>query len=122
MSLLRERSPYFNDFINKTNSLYQKYGKLIKWSTEPVSILELGIGNGILTEKVLLPIIPKNIKEYIGCDVFEPILDFASEIVTHDKFKTYQLDVATKNLPNELKNRFDHIFSNNLFHHIQDTR
>lgn len=108
--------------IKNLNNYFQKYGKLIKWKSEPESILDFGIGDGRLSKEVLFPKIPKNIKEYVGVDISEVMLKSAKETIKDSRFNTYQLDAATDSLPEELKNRFDHIFASGLFHHVQNIR
>lgn len=115
-------TPLFKAFVVSTKKRYEKYSEMLKWNSEPESILELGIGNAVITKEVILPLIPKNIKEYIGCDKFELPLKLAAENVIHENFKTYQMDAASKNIPEEFKNKFHHIFVNHLFHHTIDIR
>lgn len=112
----------FKKYADYTRSLYMKFAKELKWSEEPESILDVGIGGGELSTYVLLPILPEKIKEYIGCDLFESALKIAEGNLNHEKFSTYQMDILTKNIPEEFKNRFHHVFANYLFHHTQDLR
>lgn len=121
MNILLE-SELYKEFVENTRRRYEKHRELLKWSSEPESILELGIGSGIMTIEVIFPLIPQNIKEYIGCDKFDSPLMTAIKTIDNKKFQTYQMDAATKNIPEEFKNRFHHIFANNVFHHSQDTR
>lgn len=111
-----------NHTVNVIADLYKQHGGLLKWKSEPESILDLGIGDGRVTKDVVLPFIPKNVKEYLGADLSSPMVNSANKKVLHPNFRAIQLDAATKNLPTELRNRFDHIFANGLFHHVQDTR
>lgn len=115
-------SQHLDPFVDTTKAFVENPSKHLKWSLKPESILDLGIGDGKMTKVVILPLIPINIKEYIGGDISEKMLSSAKATISHEKFKTLRIDATTKNLPNELKNRFDHIFSYNLFHHTQDLR
>lgn len=108
--------------VNMVRVIYQKHGKLIRWSSEPESILDFGIGEGKIAKEIILPLIPKNINELIGSDISEPMLNVCQETINHTKFKTFLMDAATKKLPKEMQNRFDHIFSNNLLQHVHDVR
>lgn len=96
--------------------LFQKHEKLFKWNSEPESILEIGVGDGKITNEIILPMIPKNIEEYIGSDISEVMLESAMKTITHDKFKTFQMDAGSRNIPNEVKNRFHHVISNYCLH------
>lgn len=84
--------------------------------------MDLGIGDGRMTNEFKLPIVPKNIEEYIGADVSQPMLQCAKETVRHEKFRIVQLDITAANVPVEMKNRFHHIMSNNLFHIFSNIR
>lgn len=115
-------SKNIDQLVRITKAIYEKYGKFLKWTSQPESILDLGIGDGKMTENALLPFVPNNIKEYVGADITEVMLNSAHETVCHEKFRTVLLDGATKRLPIELHNRFHHIFANYSFQHISDTR
>lgn len=108
--------------IDALKVVYPKHSKLLKWSSESESILDLGIGDGRVTKELILPIIPNNLKEYIGADISETMLNHSKQIIHHEKFLTIKMDALTQKIPEEMKNRFQHIFSNFLLHHIQDTR
>lgn len=116
-------SQHLDQFIDITKQLYQKHQKpLLVWSSEPESILDLGIGDGRTSKEVTLSIIPKNVKEYVGADISEVMLKVAEKTVQHEKLSVVQMDAATKNLPDNMNNRFHHIFACYLFHHVQDLR
>lgn len=109
-------------YIDITKQLYRKHSKLIRWRHVPESIMDLGIGDGRMSKEVVLPMVPEDVIEYVGADISKTMLSSAKTTMNHKKFKTIEFDASTKNLPDDLKNRFHHIFSNYLFHHIQDTR
>lgn len=109
-------------YIVIAKQLYQKHSKLIRWHQVLESVMDLGIGDGRTSKEVVLPIVPQSLNEYVGADISVTMLASAEKTVNHNIFKAIELNAATKNLPDELKNRFHHIFSNYLFHHIQDTR
>lgn len=100
----------------------QKHKELLKWNSEPESILDLGIGDGRMAKEVIFPLIPSNIDEYIGGDISETMIASVKKMISHEKFKTIVINAQTTSIPSELKNRFDHIFSNFLLHHTQDVR
>lgn len=108
--------------VTVIGDLYEKHGGFLKWKPESECILDLGIGDGRVTREIVLTIIPKNVKEYVGADLSEPMLKSVTKTLLHPKLQTLQLDAATKNLPNDLKNRFDHVLANGLLHHVQDAR
>lgn len=104
--------------VNATKNVFEKHANLLEWNSEPESILDHGIGDGKMTNEVILPLIPRNIKEYVGADISNTMLETAKQTVKHDKLKFVQLDAATRELPNEMRNRFHHIFSNLMLHHV----
>lgn len=110
------------EFIETSKRRYETIKKYLKWRPEPESILDIGIGNGFFTKRVIIPFIPQNVKEYIGCDKFETTLNSAVETNVHENFKTLQLDITSQNIPGNLRNKFEHIFVNHIFHHIQNLR
>lgn len=101
-------------FVDIAKELFQNHWDLLKWNSESESILDLGIGDGRITKEVILPLIPCNIQEYIGCDISDTMLYQAAKTIDLNKFKTYQLDASTRSLPCEMKSRFDHIVSSFL--------
>lgn len=102
--------------------LFEKNKKFLKWSSEPESILDLGIGDGRMTKEVIIPIVPKNIKEYVGGDISEIMLKSAEKTLNYEKYRSFIIDAQAKSVPVEMKNRFHHIFANFLLHHTRNTR
>lgn len=115
-----EYSLHLDCIIPLTKQLVEKNKKFLNWRNEPESILDLAIGDGRMTRETILPILPKCIKEYIGLDISEVMLQTAKETINLETFSTIQLDATTKSLPINLINRFDHIISNYFFHYIQE--
>lgn len=109
-------------FVEATKKLANKNKIFLKWRLEPESILDLGIGDGKITKEAIIPILPTNIKEYVGADISEIMLHSARETINTETFKTIQLDGTSKCLSFDILNRFDHIFSNYFFNYIQDVR
>lgn len=108
--------------VNIIRTVFLKNAKLLKWKSEPESIMDLGVGDGRMTKEVILPSVTKNIKEYVGADISEVMLKNAEKTIDHEKFRTVVLDAQTKKIPVQMKNRFHHIFANFLLHQTRDTR
>lgn len=100
--------------INKV--ALDKYGHLIKWGNVPESIFESGIGDGKVTREVIIPRLPENIKEYIGSDLSQQMLDFCKAQINFPKFQTFQMDICTEEIPQEYQNRFEKVFASLLLH------
>lgn len=88
----------------------------IRWSSNPESIIDVGIGDGRVTNEAILPMLPENIKEYVGADLSTNALNFSKTTVTHPKYKTIQIDICSNELPIEYQNRFDKVFACFLLH------
>lgn len=97
-------------------SIFQKYGHFIRWGNPPESIIEIGIGDGNVTKEVIMPILPNNIEEYVGCDLSKEMVEFSRTMITHPKYRCLQMDICSAELPAELHNRFDKVFACCLLH------
>lgn len=115
-------SQHLTEFVDITREIYRKYKTLLKWDQEPEAIMDIGVGDGRMTNEVILHIIPNIIKEYCGSDISNNMLVSAKETVRHPQFNTIQMDAATQHLPQQLRNRFHHVFANYLFHHVNNIR
>lgn len=116
-----EYSKNLGQFVDVARILFQKHKHHLKWSDEE-SILDLGIGDGIIAQEVIIPILPENCKEYVGCDISVNMLKSSEKSVSLRNFATIQMDATTENLHYEVRNRFHHIFANYLFHHVPNIR
>lgn len=102
--------------INK--AALEKYGQYLRWSKSPESIIEAGIGDGKVTQQVIIPFLPNNIKEYVGTDISDKMLVFSNNLIEHPKYKTAVLDICAKEIPQEFHNRFDKAFASLLLHMV----
>lgn len=102
--------------INKT--ALAKYGQFLRWKKSPESIIEAGVGDGKVTKSVIIPFLPKNVKEYVGTDISYKMLDFSKKVIDHPKYRTAILDICGKEIPQEFHNRFDKAFASLLLHMV----
>ncbi|XP_074036879.1 juvenile hormone acid O-methyltransferase isoform X2 [Leptinotarsa decemlineata] len=115
-----------NAFFSKVNkhaqgvnrNIMEKYQSLLTWK-ENESILDIGSGLGNTVKYILFPHVPKTFKELICSDISREMVDFARTNFQDPKVSHLQLDISTENLPCDLENRFDHVFSFFCFHWIQ---
>lgn len=115
-------SKNLGQFVSAIQVLFKRHNNLLKWHHESESIMDIGIGDGRMANEVFIPSIPKNVKEYIGCDFSVDMLESSKRTITSPKFKTFQMDITTETVPIEMRNRFHHIFSCFLFHLIPNVR
>lgn len=104
------------------DSILQKYKELLKWNESFTSVIDLGIGDGRMAKEVIIPILPFNIKEFVGCDISNSALEHAKSIINLPTFKVIKMDISTLNMPPEMKERFTNIFSSFCLHNIKNTR
>lgn len=104
--------------VNINRKAIDMVRSFIKWSTFPESIIDVGVGDGKVTKTVIFPILPDNIKEYVGADLSIQALNFSKTTVDHPKYKTWQIDICSKDLPVHYRNRFDKVFACFLLHMI----
>lgn len=99
--------------------VYEKYFKLLQWHENNISILDVGIGDGRMTKEVLIPSIPKSFSEFIGCDTSDSVLENSRNL---SSFKTIKMDIATSQLPANMVNRFNKVFSTFCLHNVKNSR
>jgi juvenile hormone acid methyltransferase len=82
-------------------------------------VLDVGTGDGGVTSDILLPRLPEDLKKLVCLDVSEKMVEFTRDRLKHNsKAEFVQMDIATKEIPSELFERFDHIFSFNCLHWV----
>ncbi|XP_057651663.1 juvenile hormone acid O-methyltransferase-like isoform X2 [Diorhabda carinulata] len=111
-----------NTMTLKTSmSHIMKYKHLLKWKNSE-SILEVGCGDGTNAKQVILPILPKDYKEFHISDKEPNFVKYIERNVTIPKLKVFKQDVVEDEVPKELENRFDHIFGFFFLHMLMDPR
>lgn len=106
--------------VDITKKIYDKHQMLLKWNYESESVLDVGIGDGMIAKKIIIPSLPTNFKEFLGCDISEEALDSARERIKMPNCHLINMDISSKNIQSEYKNRFDHIFCNRCLHNLHD--
>lgn len=108
--------------LRMIESIVNKYNHVIQNKERSVSVMDIGIGDGKIAKHVIMPIFGKNIKKFVGCDISASALEHAKNEINSSIFETIELDVGTLDLPEEMMNRFTHIFSSLCLHNIKNTR
>ncbi|KAK9887512.1 hypothetical protein WA026_023062 [Henosepilachna vigintioctopunctata] len=98
----------------------QQYVKLFNWRKKS-KILDIGTGPGHLLSLVE-PLFPKDYAEIVCLDKSEKMIKYFDSMKKDPRMKSYKMDIQTAELPNELKGRFDFIFSCNTLMYLSDIR
>lgn len=108
--------------IKVLRPIFEKYLNELDWRENPVSVMDVGVGDGRLAQEVIIPSIPNRLREYVGCDISETALQLANTRKKYSIFKTIKMDIATPHLPIEMVNRFHKVFSNFALHNVKKQR
>jgi juvenile hormone acid methyltransferase len=109
-----------NNASQRTDTVYALTvcANLLKWNSNE-DVLDVGTGDGGVTSDILLPRLPEDLKKLMCLDVSEKMVEFTRARLKHNsKAEFVQMDIATKEIPSELFERFDHIFSFNCLHWV----
>jgi len=82
------------------------------------SILEIGCGTGILYEKISKKF---NIKEYLGIDFVQELIDVCTSKISNTNHKFLQLDMTVVS-DKDITNKFDFIFSKRAIQNVLDEK
>lgn len=103
-----------------TKKIYKNHQTLLNWNFETESVMDVGIGDGMVANEIIIPSLPKNFKEFIGCDISDDALNSAKKRITIPNSHFINMDISSKNIPVEYLKRFDHIFCNRCLHNLHD--
>lgn len=90
--------------------------------SEELRVIDIGSGSGRLIHELLIPLLPKNIKEIVATDLDQSMVEFARSVNENPKVKFGVLDIGAENIPEHFYNRFDILFSSYCFQYVQDIR
>lgn len=111
--------------LQRTDAFYvlENYFRFVKWDPEVQSnVLDIGCGDGDVTVHLLLPKLPRNIRQLIATDISDEMLLFAKTKCRSDKVSFRKLDISTKEVPTDFEENFDHVFSFYCLHWVQNQR
>lgn len=95
------------------------YMPLMKWKTHQTSI-DIGCGDGDTSVNILLKKIPSGNGFLVAVDRSHEMLKFASENYAHVDVDYQFMDFSSTNAGLNHGNVYDHLFSFNCIHWIQD--
>lgn len=97
----------------------EKHASALKWKTNNNRIIDLGCGDGSVTN-ILKNFLPNEYK-LLGCDISENMVLFASKNNSDERTSFTTLDIAG-DLPEEMKDNFDYVFSFYTLNWITDQK
>lgn len=100
----------------------EEYSFKIQWNFKGDRILDIGCGDGGVTTDVLKLFLPYNFKHLVGCDLSEKMIKFAKEHHENNRVKFTVLDIATRDLPPDMRESFDHVFSFYTLHWVHQQK
>lgn len=106
--------------VRITEGIFQDHLDLLKWSPDSESVMDIGVGDGLISSEVIIPHLLTNLKEYIGCDISEEALTAARKRIKIPNSHFIYMDIKSKNLPQEYINRFDHVFCHRCLHNLNN--
>lgn len=106
--------------VRITEKIIRDRMDLLKRSSDAVSVMDIGIGDGLVSSEIIIPNLQMNLKEYIGCDISEEALNAARERMKIPNSDIIYMDIKSKVVPQEYKNRFDHVFSHRCLHNLHN--
>lgn len=113
----------YNDLQN-TDNLYvlDNFLDLLKWKKEGENILDIGSGDGRFAIEFFLPRLSKKIGKYLGIDISENMVKFSQENYKNSQVDFIVYDIASSDIPTELKIGFNHIVSFYTLHWVINQR
>lgn len=96
----------------------EEYAKKIKWRNDGDTVIDIGSGDGSVTTGILMKFLPSNCTRVVGCDKSDKMVRFANKHHAGEHVSFTTLDVEG-NLPDELREKFDHVFSFYTLHWIK---
>lgn len=113
----------YND-LQKNDNLFVLDNFLCRtqWRKEGETVLDVGSGDGRFAVEFLIPRLPLNFGKYIGCDNSINMVNFSKKIYANVKIDFIYFDISSNEIPEDLVNGFDHIFSFYTLHWIRKQR
>ncbi|XP_037870557.1 juvenile hormone acid O-methyltransferase-like isoform X1 [Bombyx mori] len=114
------------EFYENSNSIQRQdaadtlneYSSRLNWKETGESILDIGCGDGSVTD-ILRSYLPKSRKTLLACDISERMVKHAEGRYGNNTTAFTVLNIEG-DIPDELKGKFDHVFSFYALHWIQN--
>ncbi|KAK9887509.1 hypothetical protein WA026_023059 [Henosepilachna vigintioctopunctata] len=95
--------------LKRVTEFAKQYFKLIKWKSNS-RILDIGCGPGHLLLQIE-PLFPEDYAEILCIDKLEEMVNYFNSQKRDPRIKAIPMDIQTTSLSNDLKGRFDFVFS-----------
>lgn len=102
----------------------ERYGKHLTWEDvdRKISVLDVGSADGNSLRNVVLPFCGEKVKEVIGIDISPEMIKYATENTKLDYVQFREMDIEKREVPKDLINRFDMIFTFNCINWVWEQR
>lgn len=113
----------YND-LQKNDNLFvlDAFLSRIQWRKGGEKVLDIGSGDGKFAVEFLIPRLPTNFGKYMGCDISANMVKFAVEHYANEKIDFVNFDITSREIPEDLINEFNHIFSFYTLHWVRQQR
>ncbi|XP_037817110.1 juvenile hormone acid O-methyltransferase [Lucilia sericata] len=105
--------------------IIKEYANILQWRLDGTdALLDVGSGSGDVLMDFIYNIMPPKFERIVGSDISPKMVNYAKNCYyTHEKCDFRVLDIGTKNdIPNDMKEQFDHVTSFYCLHWIQNQR
>ncbi|KAM7351815.1 juvenile hormone acid methyltransferase isoform 1-T1 [Cochliomyia hominivorax] len=105
--------------------IIKEYAKTLQWRLDGTdALLDVGSGSGDVLMDFIYTIMPENFERIVGSDISPKMMSYAKNCYhTQEKCDFRVLDIETdKDIPNDMREQFDHVTSFYCLHWIQNQR
>lgn len=105
--------------------IIKEYSHRLQWRFDGRdTLLDIGTGPGDVLIDFIYAIMPKQFGRIVGSDVSPKMIDYAQDVYkSYGKCEFKVLDIGTeKDLPNDMREQFDHVTSFYCLHWIQNQK
>lgn len=103
-------------------SSLQEFGNFIRWGKSKSKILEVGCGEGSITRDILFPFAKAHAEKLTAIDLLQDMIDLAKKENKIEEIEFRACDIMDRKYIEEVKGKFNHIFSIYTAQLIPDNR